>query len=115
MNDALQEKIKKLHLAGMLQTADMRAEQAVAEQLSYMEFLELLINDENLNRSRNRRNDLMRRSRIPQHKTIEEFNFSWQPGLNRQIIYGLEPVNLSAGKKTSPLSGFQEPGRPTCP
>ena len=29
MNDSLQDKIKKLHLAGILQTADMRAEQAV--------------------------------------------------------------------------------------
>lgn len=77
MNDSLQEKIKKLHLSGILQTADMRAEQAAREQMSHMEFLELLINDENLNRSRNRRNDLMKRSRIPQHKTLEEFNFSW--------------------------------------
>lgn len=76
MNDSLMEKIKKLHLAGLLQTADMRAEQAAKEQHSYIEFLELLINDENLNRARNKRNDLMRRSRIPQHKTIEEFNFS---------------------------------------
>lgn len=54
-----------------------------------MEFLELPINDENLNRSRNRRNDLMKRSRIPQHKTLDEFNFSWQPSLNRQVIYAL--------------------------
>lgn len=65
MNDSLMEKIKKLHLAGLLQTADMRAEQVAKEQLSYIEFLELLINDENLNRARNKRNDLMRRSRIP--------------------------------------------------
>ena len=89
MNDSLQEKIKKLHLAGLLQTADMRAEQAVKEQMSYMEFLELVINDENLNRSRNRCNDRMKRSRIPQHRTIEEFNFSWQPCLNRQNVYAL--------------------------
>lgn len=70
MNDSIKEKIKKLHLDGILQTGDMRAEQAAKEQMSYMEFLELLINDENLNRSKNKRNDLMRRSRIPQHKTI---------------------------------------------
>ena len=87
MHDSLQEQIKKLHLAGILQTADMRAEQAAKEQMSYMEFLELLINDENLNRSRNKRNDLMRRSRIPQHKTIEEFNFSWQPQKRKHSIY----------------------------
>ena len=100
MNDLLQEKIKKLHLAGILQTADMRADQAVKEQMSYMEFLELLINDENLNRQRDRRNGLMRRSRIPQHKTIEGFNFSWQPCLNRQASMPWGPVNLSGKKKT---------------
>lgn len=111
MNDALQEKIKKLHLAGMLQTADMRAEQAAAEQLSYMEFLELLINDENLNRSRNRRNDLMRKSRIPQHKTIEEFNFSWQPRLNRQVIYGLGTCEFIRRKENIAFIGLPGTGK----
>lgn len=26
---------------------------------------------------------------MPQHKTLEKFNFSWQPGLNWQVIYAL--------------------------
>lgn len=108
MNDSLQEKIKKLHLAGILQTADMRVEQAAKEQMSYMEFLELLINDENLNRSRNKRNDLMRRSRIPQHKTIEEFNFSWQPGLKRQVIYGLGTCEFIRKKRKHSI--YRAPG-----
>jgi len=89
MNDSLREKITRLHLPGIIRTADMRAEQAEKEHMSYLEFLEIVMNDENMNRSRNRQEQLMRKSRIPQHKTIEEFNFSWQPTLNRQIIYGL--------------------------
>jgi DNA replication protein DnaC len=88
MTDALTEKLKKLMLSGIIKTADMRAEQAGREQMAYTEFLELLANDELANRGRNRRDGLLKRSRIPQHKTIEEFNFSWQPGLNRQAIYG---------------------------
>lgn len=111
MNDSLQDKIKKLHLAGILQTVDMRAEQAVKEQLSYMEFLELLINDENLNRSRNRRNDLMRRSRIPQHKTIEEFNFSWQPCLNRQAIYAFGTGEFIRKKENIAFIGLPGTGK----
>lgn len=111
MNDSLQDKIKKLHLAGILQTADMRAEQAVKEQLSYMEFLELLINDENLNRSGNRRNDLMRRSRIPQHKTIEEFNFSWQPCLNRQAIYAFGTGEFIRKKENIAFIGLPGTGK----
>ena len=44
MNDSLKDKLTKLHLPGVIQTTDMRAEQAVKEQLDYTEFLELLIN-----------------------------------------------------------------------
>lgn len=105
------EKIKKLHLAGLLQTADMRAKQAAKEQLSYIEFLELLINDENLNRARNKRNDLMRRSRIPQHKTIEEFNFSWQPYLNRQVIYALGTCEFIRKKENIAFIGLPGTGK----
>jgi len=88
MTDALVAKIRKLNLVGLVKTVDMRAEQAIKESLSYVEFLELLINDEHLNRGRNRRDDLIRKAKVPHHKTIEEFNFSWQPNLNRQEIYG---------------------------
>lgn len=105
------EKIKKLHLAGILQTADMRAEQAAREQMSYMEFLEILVNDENLNRTRNRRNELLKRSRIPQHKTIEEFNFSWQPCLNRQSIYSLGTCEFIRKKENIAFIGLPGTGK----
>ena len=111
MNDSLREKMKKLHLAGILQTADMRAEQAAKEQMSYIEFLELLINDENLNRSRNRRNDRMKRSRMPQHKTMEEFNFSWQPCLNRQVIYALGTCEFIRKKENIAFIGLPGTGK----
>lgn len=111
MNDTLHDKIKKLHLAGILQTADMRAEQAIKEKMSYMEFLEVLINDENLNRTRNKRNELMRRSRMPQHKTIEEFNFSWQPCLNRQVIYALGTCEFIRKKENIAFIGLPGTGK----
>jgi len=111
MNDILRDKIKSLHLAGILQTADMRAEQAAKEHLAYMEFLEILISDEHLNRARNRRNDLLRRSRIPQHKTIEEFNFSWQPGLNRQGIYALGTCEYIRKKENIAFIGLPGTGK----
>lgn len=111
MNDSLLEKIRKLHLAGMLRTADMRAEQAVREHMSYLEFLEVLVNDENMNRSRNRRAELMRLSRIPQHKTIEEFNFSWQPCLNRQSVYALGTCEFIREKENIAFIGLPGTGK----
>lgn len=58
MNDSLANKLKNLRLAGIVQTVDMRSDQAVREKLSYIEFLELLVNDEYLNRNRNRISNL---------------------------------------------------------
>ena len=48
MNDSLIEKIKKLHLAGLLQTADMRAEQAAKGTAFIHRVSGTFVNDENL-------------------------------------------------------------------
>ncbi|MFZ5354618.1 MAG: IS21-like element helper ATPase IstB [Bacillota bacterium] len=89
MNDALQLKLKNLRLSGVIKTADMRIEQAIREKLSYQEFLEILINDELLNRTNNGNHKRQQKAKFPQHKTMEEFNFSYQPSINRQTIYHL--------------------------
>ena len=111
MNDSLANKLKNLRLAGIVQTVDMRSDQAVREKLSYIEFLELLVNDEYLNRNRNRISNLRKRSRIPQHKTIEEFNFSYQPNLNRQGIYNLGTCEFIRKKENIAFIGHPGTGK----
>jgi len=108
MNDSLANKLKNLRLAGIVKTVDMRSDQAVKEKLSYIEFLELLVNDECLNRNRNRISNLRKKSRIPQHKTIEEFNFTYQPNLNRQEIYSLGTCEFI--RKNENISFIGHPG-----
>ena len=111
MNDTLAVKIRKLNLAGMVKTVDMRVEQAIKESLSYIEFLELIINDEHLNRGRNRRDELIRRAKFPQHKTIEEFNFSWQPSLNRQEVYGFGTCEFIRKRENIAFIGLPGTGK----
>lgn len=111
MNDSLTNKLKNLRLAGMVQTVDMRSEQAVKEKLSYIEFLELIVNDEYINRNRNRISNIRKRSRIPQHKTIEEFNFSYQPNLNRQEIYRLGTCEFIRKKENIAFIGHPGTGK----
>lgn len=67
----------------------MRVEQAIREKLSYLEFLEILINDELMNRTNNGNQRRMQQAKFPQIKTMEEFNFNYQPSINRQTIYHL--------------------------
>lgn len=89
MNDTLNQKLKSLHLSGIRKTFDLRVEQAIGDKLSYAEFMEVLIQDEMLNRANNGNHRRMQQAHFPQHKTIEEFNFNYQPSINRQSIYAL--------------------------
>ena len=111
MNENLLYKIKKLNLAGISQTMSMRIEQAAKENLSHLEFLELLIEDEYLNRSRNKRTKLMGSAHFPQHKTLEEFNFSFQPSLRRSQIYGMGTCEFIRKKENIAFIGFPGTGK----
>ena len=48
---------------------------------------------------------------MPQHKTIEEFNFSWQPGLNRQVIYALGTCEFIRKKENIAFIGLPGTGK----
>lgn len=105
MNDVLKNRLKNLLLSGIVKTADMRIEQAIKENISYQEFLELLINDEVMSRAQNRNSRRLSRAKFPQHKTIEEFNFSYQPSINRQAIYNLCTCEFIRKKENIALIG----------
>lgn len=105
MNDSLQGKLKKLHLSGITKTADMRIEQAIKEKLSYQEFLEILINDELMNRTNNGNHKRLQQAKFPQQKTIEEFNFNYQPSINRQTIYQLGSCDFVRKKENIAFIG----------
>ena len=79
MNPELDRKLRSLRLSGMAVALPARNQEAVHNQLAHVEFLELLVEDE-LDRRRDRL--LARRikqSGIPQLKTLEEFDFSFNP------------------------------------
>jgi len=48
MNEPLQNTLKALRLSGMLQTLDVRLQEAAGNQLNHAEFLELILQDEML-------------------------------------------------------------------
>lgn len=74
---------------GIAKTLEVRNEQAIKEKLSYMEFLELLIEDELANRKDNSYKKRFQKAHFPFTKTLEEYDFNFQPTLNRQEIYNL--------------------------
>ena len=85
----IESKLKKLRLAGIAKNVEIRNRYAIDNQLSYMEFIETLIDDELDNRSTNRLKKLQYKSKLKMDKNLEEFDFSYQPKLNKKIIYDL--------------------------
>lgn len=87
--DTLIKNLKDLKLSGAAKTIAVRNEQAIKEKLSYMEFIELLIDDEQGNRKDNGYKKRFHKAHFPATKNLEEYNFNFQPSLNRQEIYNL--------------------------
>jgi DNA replication protein DnaC len=82
-------KLRQLKLSGMLDTLDLRSEQAIGEQLSPIEFLALLLDDELERRNQQRLALRLSQSGCDPQKTLAHFDFSARPGLNRGLITDL--------------------------
>lgn len=105
MNDLLTLKLKDLKLSGVIRTLDGRNEEALSSNLSYMEFFELLINDEVLNRQNNSNRNKIKRAKFSNYKTLEEYNFSHQPTLNKRFIYNLATCEFIRKKENIAFIG----------
>lgn len=82
--------LKKLRLNGLLDTLDTRNREAIDRKLAYKDFLALLISDEVARREQNLLTQRLRRAGFRSGKTLDLFDFTRHPHLNRAIISELE-------------------------
>lgn len=88
-NKTLTKNLGSLKLSGIAKSIAIRNEQAIKEKLSYIEFLELLVDDEFSNRRDNSLKKRTQKAKFSDFKTLEQYDFNFQPSLNRQEIYNL--------------------------
>ena len=81
--------LKKLNLPGIANALPERNQEALANQLSYLEFLQLLLNDEVLLRDQRRYERRLQKANFKGQKTIENFDFNFNPNINQTIIRDL--------------------------
>ena len=82
-------KLRRLKLSGMLHTLDVRAAQALERQLSPVEFLALLLDDELERRDQQHLVNSLALSGCDSLKTLAQFDFLAAPGVNRTLIQDL--------------------------
>ncbi len=101
----LAPKLKELKLSGMLQTLHSRAELAQSQQLSPVEFLALLLEDEI---DRRHQHVLERREKeagFERPKRLSQFDFAAVPCLDRSLVLSLANCEFIARKENWLLYG----------
>jgi DNA replication protein DnaC len=86
---ALTPMLKEIRLSGILDSLEARNRQAIEDKLAYTDFLALLLQDEVARRSQKKLTVRIRRANFRNQKTLEDFDFSFNPLLNRALILDL--------------------------
>lgn len=90
--------LKQLRLSHMAEHLAERNRQAIEGKLTYLEFLALLVQDEMLYRDNKKLIVRLKRAGFQGEKTIENFNFDFNPKINRAYLQDLATCRFVAEK-----------------
>lgn len=88
--------LERLKLKRVAELLDPIAEQSTKESLSYIEFLDRLLEAESSSRAERRLLAKTRLAHFPFHKTLADFDFSFQPSIDRKQIQELATLRFLA-------------------
>ena len=97
--------LKHLRLSGILETLDARNRQAIEGKWSYVEFLSRLLEDEVERRAQKQLRLRLRRGALNATKTLETFDFQFNPAINRQQILALAACEYIRDKRNVLICG----------
>ena len=88
-NQRIHQAARQLHLSGLLQSLEVRLQEAVANNLSHAEFLELIFQDEIVVRTQRAIKRRTKNARFRELRTLEDFDFSFNESIKRSQIFDL--------------------------
>lgn len=89
MNDSLIMALRKLRLSGLLESLEIRLQEAAGNNLGPAEFLELILQDELNVRSQRLLKRRVKSASFRELKTLEDFDFRFNPSVKRKEIFDL--------------------------
>lgn len=92
-------KLREFKLAGISNNLEERLSLAKERSLSYIDFLELLLDDELNNRQNNGYKKRYGRAKFPAYKTLEDFDFNFQPSIDKRLINEISTCNFVKEKR----------------
>jgi len=81
--------LRSLRLSGVMETLEIRNQQAISEKISYLDFLTMLVQDEVERRRTKQLERRLKKARFSSDMTLEDFDFSFNSSINRRQIMDL--------------------------
>jgi len=103
--EQLQYQLKSIRLSGMANALPTRLQEASANELPHQDFLVNLVQDELERRKQNLLNRRLKAARFPEQKTLDEFDFTFNPALNKRVVLDLASCRFVAKSKNALLVG----------
>ena len=101
----LEAKLRSLKLNGMLDTLNLRLGQAQKDNLGFIHFLEILLEDEGQYRTNKRLSSRITKAHFEEEKSLEEFDFTFNPKMPSQYIHDLATCQYIEKKESIILCG----------
>ena len=95
----LKPKLTRLKLSGMMDSLQLRFDEAVEEKWSFSDFLERLLQDEVERRDSKQLARRLVRSGLSAEKTLETFDFSFNPKIHEPSIREIALCNFMKDKE----------------
>jgi len=89
MQEGLRRTLRQLRLSGLATSLEVRLQEAAGHQLSHLEFLELILQDELNVRVQRLMARRTRTATFRDTKTLDAFDFSFNPSVPRKQMYDL--------------------------
>jgi DNA replication protein DnaC len=89
MNDDLRQSLKQLRLSGLLESLEVRLQEAASHHLNHAEFLELILQDELAVRSERLLNRRIKVAGFRELKTLEDFDWTFNPSVKKKQVFDL--------------------------
>jgi DNA replication protein DnaC len=89
MNASIQTALRQLRLSGMLESLDVRLQEAAGHGLTHAEFLELILQDELLVRKNRQMQRHLKAAQFRDTKALEDFDWQFNPSIKKKQIYDL--------------------------
>ena len=99
MNEPLRNALKKLRLSGLLESLEVRLQEAAGHSLSHAEFLELIVQDELAVRADRQLQRRVKAALFRELKPLDQFDWSFNPSIKKKQVFDLATCRFVREKR----------------